>query len=74
MTLEEAILDVVRSLPFEKQQEILSHANRLRDEARPPKPFRSIRGLLSGRGISISAADIDEVRSAMWNNFPSKDI
>jgi hypothetical protein len=36
MTLEEAILDVVRSLPFEKQQEILSHANRLRDEASPP--------------------------------------
>ncbi|MCX6610678.1 MAG: hypothetical protein NTW74_07480 [Acidobacteria bacterium] len=74
MTVEQAILDAVRALPFDKQQELLSHANRLRDEAKPPKPFRSIKGLLSGRGISISAEDIDEVRSTMWKNFPSKDI
>ena len=74
MTVEQAILDAVRSLPFDKQQELLSHANRLREEATPPKPFRSIKGLLSGRGISISAEDIDEVRSTMWKNFPSKDI
>lgn len=74
MTVEQAILDAVRSLPLDKQQELLSHANRLRDEAAPQRPFRSIKGLLSGRGISISAEDIDEVRSTMWKNFPSKDI
>jgi hypothetical protein len=74
MTVEQAILDAVRSLPLDKQQELLSHANRLRDEATPQRPFRSIKGLLSGRGISISAEDIDEVRSTMWKNFPSKDI
>ncbi len=70
MTVEQAILDLVRSLAIDKQQEILSHAIRLRDEAAPQKPFRSIKGLLSGRGISISAEHIDEVRSAMWKSFP----
>jgi hypothetical protein len=74
MSFEQAILDAVRSLPFEKQQEILSHANRLRLEAAPKKTFRSIKGILAGRGISVSAEDINEARREMWKNFPREDI
>ena len=76
MTVEEAILDAVRSLPFDKQQEILSHATRLRDEAAvsAKRPFRSIKGILAGRAISISAEDIDEARREMWKNFPREDL
>ena len=74
MSVEQAILDAVRSLPFDKQQEILSHARRLRDESAPKKPFRSIKGILAGHGVSISAEDIDEVRREMWKNFPREDI
>lgn len=74
MSVEQAILDAVRLLPFDKQQEILSHATRLRDEAAPKKPFRSIKGILAGRGISVSAEDIDEARREMWKNFPREDI
>jgi hypothetical protein len=74
MSVEQAILDAVRSLPFDKQQEVLSHATRLRDEAAPKKPFRSIKGNLAGRGISVSAADIDEARREMWKSFPREDI
>ena len=74
MSVEQAILDAVRSLPFDKQQEILSHATRLRDEAAAKKPFRSIKGILAGRGISVSAEDIDEARREMWKNFPREDI
>ena len=33
MSLEQAILEAVRALPAEKQQEVLNHAARLRDEA-----------------------------------------
>ena len=32
MSLEQAILEAVRALPAEKQQEVLNHAARLRDE------------------------------------------
>jgi len=74
MSVEQAILDAVRSLPVDKQQEILSHATRLRDEAAPKKPFRSIKGILAGRGISISAEDIDEARREMWKSFPREDL
>jgi hypothetical protein len=39
MSLEQAILEAVRALPAEKQEEILSHATRLRDETTEKKPF-----------------------------------
>ncbi len=74
MSVEQAILDAVRSLPLDKQQEILSHATRLRDEISSKRPFQSIKGILAGQGISISAEDIDEARREMWKNFPSEDI
>ena len=62
MSPEHAILEAVRTLPIDKQQEILNHATRLRDEAAPKMPLRSIKGILAGRGISVSADDIDEAR------------
>ncbi|MFN7934536.1 MAG: hypothetical protein U0R19_14490 [Bryobacteraceae bacterium] len=74
MSIEQAILEAVRSLPIEKQQEILGHATRLRDEARPKQPFQSVKGILGGRGISISAEDIDQARREMWKNFPREDV
>ena len=44
MSLEQAILEAVRALPPEKQQEILNHATRLRDRVAKKKPFKSVRG------------------------------
>ena len=74
MSVEQAVLEALRSLPPDKQQEILTHATRLRDEARPRKPFKSIEGIFAGRGISISAEDIDEMRREMWKDFPREDV
>ena len=74
MSVEQAILEAVRSLPVDKQQEILTHATRLLDETATKKPFKSIEGILAGRGISISAEDIDEIRREMWKDFPREDI
>ena len=74
MSVEQAVLEALRSLPSDKQQEILTHATRLRDEATPRKPFKSIEGILAGRGISISADNIDEMRREMWKDFPREDI
>jgi len=74
MSVEQAILEAVRTLPFDKQQEILRHATRLRDEAASKIPFQSIKGILASRGISISAEDIDQARRELWKNFPREDI
>ena len=65
MSLEQAILEAVRALPADKQQEILSHATRLRDAVAKKKPFKSVRGLWAGLGISLSAEEIDENRREM---------
>lgn len=43
MSVEQAIAEKVRSLPEDKQQEILEHVNRLlAEQPRPKKPFKSI--------------------------------
>ena len=70
MSLEQQILEAVRDLPDDKQQEILSHATRLREETAVKKPFKSIRGICSDLGISISAEEVDENRREMWKNSP----
>jgi hypothetical protein len=74
MSLEQAILEAVRALPTEKQQEILNHAAKLRDEAAGKIPFRSIRGLRADPGISLFQEEIDENQRDMWRNFPRADI
>jgi len=74
MSLEQAILEAVRALPAEKQQEILSHAARLRDESVRKKPFKSVRGLWADLGVSLSADEIERNQRDMWRDFPREDI
>jgi 16S rRNA C1402 N4-methylase RsmH len=70
MSLEQAILEAARALPSEKQQEILSHATRLREETAKKKPFKSVKGLWADLGVSLSADEIDENRRRMSKGFP----
>jgi hypothetical protein len=75
MTLEQEILDALRGLPADKQQEVLNHAKHLRSElgqGRPPR--KSGRGLWANLHIDLSAEDIDEARREMWNKFPRDDF
>ncbi|MEG4803009.1 hypothetical protein QUB63_32910 [Microcoleus sp. ARI1-B5] len=39
-----------------------------------PTPRKSLWGLCADLGIAPSAADIDEVRSEEWANFPREDF
>jgi hypothetical protein len=74
MSVEEAILEAFRALPADKQQELLNHANRLRQATPPVKPLKSVRGLWSDLGINLSAEEIEENQREMWKNFPRSDI
>ena len=73
MSLEQAILEAVRALPAEKQQEVLSHATRLRDRSVKKRPFKSVRGLWADLNISLSADEIEQNQREMWKNFPTED-
>ena len=74
MSLEQSILEAVRTLPAEKQREILSYAARLRDEAVKRKPFKSVKGLWADLGVSLSADEIARNQREMWKTFPRGDI
>jgi hypothetical protein len=68
--LEQTLLETVRSLLPEKQQEVLDFAEFLRQKATPKKPRRSLRGLCADLNIHVSEADIAQARQEMWGHFP----
>lgn len=72
MTIEEAMLEKLRSLPPEKQRELLAFADSLGASKKAKPSLRSPEGLWAGHGVDISEADIDELRREMWNNFASE--
>jgi hypothetical protein len=74
MSLEQAILEAVRALPAEKQQEILHYATRLRQQTTHKRPLRSVKGLWADLGVSLSAEDIEENQREMWKTFPRENI
>ena len=74
VSLEQRILEAVRALPAEQQQEILNHAARLREEAGRKSPFKSVRGLWADLGVSLSADEIEANQRDMWRNFPREDV
>src|SRR6266699_3212326 len=70
INLEQSILEAIRSLPPEKQKELLEHSNRLRQDTAPRKPFKSIKGLWADLNITLTAEEIEENQRQMWRNFP----
>jgi hypothetical protein len=73
MDVEQSILETIRSLPPDKQLELLDHAKQLQ-QSTPKEPLKSGRGLWADLNISLSAEEIDEARREMWKNFPRDDI
>jgi hypothetical protein len=70
MTLEEAVLETLRELPVDKQQEVLDFAQYLKQKVVPKRPKRSLKGLCADLNIQITEEDIAEARQEMWGNFP----
>ena len=71
MTTEEAIIEKVRALPAEKQEEVLKFAILLGPDSPSPRtPFISPRGLWADLHVDVSEEDIAEMRKEAWKNFP----
>ncbi|MGG6294969.1 DUF2281 domain-containing protein [Leptolyngbya sp. AN02str] len=68
--LEQAILENLRQLPPDKQQEVLDFAEFLREKIVPKQPRRSLKGLWADQNIQITEEVIAEARHEMWGNFP----
>lgn len=70
VNIEQSVLDNLRQLPPEKQQEVLNFAEFLRQKVTPKQPRRSLKGLWADQDIHITEEDIAEARREVWGNFP----
>lgn len=71
MSIAEAILEKVNSLPPDKRAEVLDFAEFLQEKVSRERkqPWPSLMGSLAREGFSISAQDIDEARREMWGEW-----
>ena len=74
MNLEQAVLDKLRALPPERQQEVLDFAEFLQQKSLVKRPLKSVKGLWANLDIDITEKDIAEARKEMWKDFPREDI
>jgi hypothetical protein len=69
VTVEQKVLQKLRELPLQKQEEVLAYINHLQEKA-PRGPRRSLAGLWADLGVNVSEDDISQARQEMWGNFP----
>lgn len=70
MTIEQQVLQKLRELPPEKQQEVLDFVDSLKKDDGTPKKLRGLEGIWADLDIQITDEDIAEARRQMWANFP----
>jgi len=71
MTLEQQVLEKLRDLPPDKQEEVLDFVDFLKEKnGGATRPRRSLRGLWADLNIHITEEDIAEARREMWGNLP----
>lgn len=74
MSVEQSIIEKLRALPPDKQQEILDFAEFLERKTQTKIPRRSSLGLCADLGAHITEEEISEARREMWGNFPREDF
>ncbi|WP_445249537.1 DUF2281 domain-containing protein [Microcoleus sp. OTE_8_concoct_300] len=74
MNLEQAVLDKLRELPPNQQQEVLDFAEFLQQKNLLKRPLKSVKGMWANLDMDITEEDITEARKEMWGNFPRGDI
>ena len=68
MSTLERIVESLKQLPANRQQEILDFVEFLRSRTDRRPPGQSPAGLWSG--FDVSAEEIDDARREMWSDFP----
>jgi EAL domain-containing protein (putative c-di-GMP-specific phosphodiesterase class I) len=70
MTFEEKVLEKLRNLPPDKQEEVLEFVDQLKEKNGAKKSRRSLLGLWADLEVHITAEDIAQANREMWGNFP----
>jgi hypothetical protein len=70
MNAEEAVIEKLRSLSPEEQQEVLDFVEQILRRKGERAPRRDLIGMFSHLGITFTEEDIAKARREMWGNFP----
>lgn len=74
MTTEDLLLDRWRSLPLDKQHQVLDFVEFLQHHKAPKRPRRSLRGVCAELKTDVTEAEIAEARREMWATFPRENL
>ena len=74
MNIQQSIMETMKTLPEDKQQEVLDFIEFIQQKAAAKRPRRSLKGLWADLGVELSEEDVTEVRRDMWGNFPREGI
>lgn len=66
MSYEQVILERLRTLPRDKQREVLDFVDFLAHKSSPNKQYKGMQGLWEKFNLDISEADIEDLRKEMW--------
>jgi len=72
MTVTEQLVEKLKTLPPEKQREVLAFVESLSEEAPPTGPLFNPEGLWAGRGCDIATEELADARPDMWSRFYDK--
>jgi hypothetical protein len=71
MSVEDAVMENLRQLPVDKQQEVLDFVRFLRQQSPSVSPRQPLKGMWSR--VHITEDDIADVRREMWSRFPREE-
>lgn len=74
MDIQRAIMEKVKALPDDKQQEVLDFIEFIQQKEGVKRPRRSLKGLWADLGVGVSKQDVAEMRREIQENFPREDI
>jgi hypothetical protein len=70
MKVEQEIIERVRTLAPQRQQEVLEFLNRIEERDEGKQPLHILRGLWKDLGVHITEEDLAQARREMWGDFP----
>ncbi len=70
MSIEEAVVEKLRALPPQHQQEVLEFVESLEQRGAVKQPRRNVKGLWADLNVTITEEDIAQARREMWGSFP----
>ena len=74
MNIEQAVIDKLKVLPLERQQEVLDFIDFVHQRSRPKQPRWNLKGLWKDLDIQITEKDLTEARREMWADFSREDF